>query len=151
VPRTLAFLRRGDEVLLLRRSEDARILPRTYNGVGGHVEAGEDVHSAVAREIREETGLAARDLRLRGVLHVTENDAAVGVMVFVFTGEAEGEPSPVTGEGTPLWVSLSEIARLDVVPDLPAILARLWPGGEVGPFLAGSEPGAPGAMRFAAP
>ncbi len=45
-PRTLVFLIRGDEVLLIRRHAGARLFPGLFNGVGGHMERGEDVLSA---------------------------------------------------------------------------------------------------------
>ena len=37
-----------------------------YNGVGGHLERGEDVAACMVREIREETGLEVVSMRLRG-------------------------------------------------------------------------------------
>ena len=57
VPRTLAFIRNGDDVLMMRRRADSRIYPGRYNGVGGHLERDEDPLTGVRREIREETGL----------------------------------------------------------------------------------------------
>ena len=57
VPRVLCFVTHGDEVLLLRGAPDKRIWPDKYNGVGGHVETGEDILSGARREIYEETGL----------------------------------------------------------------------------------------------
>ena len=38
------------EVLLLRGAADKRLWANRYNGLGGHVEAGEDVLSAAKRE-----------------------------------------------------------------------------------------------------
>jgi 8-oxo-dGTP diphosphatase len=59
IPRCLIFLQRADEVLLFKGSPDKRLWPGRYNGVGGHIERGEDVLSAARRELLEETGLAA--------------------------------------------------------------------------------------------
>ena len=64
IPRTLCFITYGDEVLLLRGGPHKRLWAGRYNGVGGHIEAGEDVHAATLREIDEETGLTVHDLRL---------------------------------------------------------------------------------------
>ena len=46
-------------LLLQERDEHAPIDPDRWGLVGGHVEEGEDVETAVHRELAEETGLAA--------------------------------------------------------------------------------------------
>src|SRR5438128_3846443 len=59
----------GTQVLMIqrnRRPEDAHF--GKYNGLGGKLEAGEDVVAGMRREIREEAGLECDTLRLRGTL-----------------------------------------------------------------------------------
>ncbi|MCH7664271.1 MAG: NUDIX domain-containing protein, partial [Chloroflexi bacterium] len=50
IPRVLIFITRGDEVLLLKGAPDKNLWANLYNGVGGHIERGEDVLSAARRE-----------------------------------------------------------------------------------------------------
>jgi len=50
IPRTAIFLRRGDLVLLLKGAPTKRLWANKYNGLGGHLERGEDVLSAAKRE-----------------------------------------------------------------------------------------------------
>lgn len=52
-----AFLRNGDDILLLRRSPDDAHRPGQYDLPGGGMDPGEDVYATAEREIREETGL----------------------------------------------------------------------------------------------
>jgi 8-oxo-dGTP diphosphatase len=129
VLRTLVFLRRRGQVLLMRRPLTATILPGSYNGVGGHVDPGEDIVSSALREVREETGLVLRRLCPVGVIHVTEAEQPSGVLVFVLAGEVPDSTSQLTpsDEGELLWVDLESIASLPVVPDVPAIVSRIWP------------------------
>ncbi|MFJ4921448.1 trifunctional class I SAM-dependent methyltransferase/NUDIX hydrolase/VOC family protein [Streptomyces sp. NPDC088725] len=63
------ILRRGDEVLLARRAGTG-YADGLLNGPSGHVEAGEDVRTAVIREAYEEIGveLAPDDLRVALVM-----------------------------------------------------------------------------------
>ncbi len=128
IPRTLIFLRRGQEVLLLRGAEGKRLWAGRYNGVGGHIEAGESPLESARRELREETGLEA-DLALRAVIHVTFPHPP-GVMLFVFVGEAppDAHPRP-SAEGEPVWVAPSDWAHLPLVDDLPWLLPRILEPG----------------------
>jgi len=85
---TLCFVLAGSkgEVLLSRAAPDRDRFPGLWNGVGGHVEPGEDVRAAALRELREETGLAPERIELRAVIH---ESALLGRahLLFVFRAE----------------------------------------------------------------
>ena len=144
VPRTLGFVLDGDEVLLIRRSMQRRIFPGKINGLGGHVEAGEDVRAAAEREIVEEAGIGVRDLWLAGVVNVDGNLGQAelldsgqmpGVMLFVFTAAASSRAVKASVEGELLWVPLSEVSHLDWVDGDPRMLLSALEAREKGrPF-----------------
>ena len=138
VPRTLCFITHGDDLLLLRGAPDKRIWPNQYNGVGGHVEPGEDVRAAARREIREETGLSVRDLQLRGVINIpVDGQRNTGILVFLFTATAPTREVRPSDEGTLEWVARNRLAELDLVEDLPTLLPRvLAMGPDDPPFFA---------------
>jgi 8-oxo-dGTP diphosphatase len=125
VPRTLCFVRHGDDVLLLKGAPHKRIWAGRYNGLGGHVEAGEDVLGATLREVREEAGLDVHDVRLAAVVHADGGDAQLGVLFFVFTARADVKDVIASPEGTLEWVSLSALPVATMAPDLPVILPRV--------------------------
>jgi len=125
VPRTLIFLTCEDRVLLLKGAENKRLWAGLYNGVGGHIEQGEDIFSAAKRELFEETGLISPNLWLCGVVTV-DTQTNPGVGIFIFIGEcAEGEPVLST-EGTLEWVERSNIKSIPLVADLPVLIPKIF-------------------------
>ena len=124
IPRTAVFLRRGDSYLLLKGAPTKRLWANLYNGLGGHVEKGDDVLSAAKRELLEETSLTA-DLWLCGTAIVNAGDAQTGICLFFFTGElTDGEARP-TEEGTAEWINYDALAEIPIVEDLPVLLAKI--------------------------
>jgi 8-oxo-dGTP diphosphatase len=122
IPRTAIFLRRGGSYLLLKGAPTKRLWANKYNGLGGHVERGEDTLSAAKRELLEETGLSA-DLWLCGTLIVDAGEAGIGL--YIFSGECkEGEPKP-SKEGLAEWIESRKLEELPVVEDLPMLLGRI--------------------------
>ena len=124
VPRTLIFLIRQDQVLLIKGAPTKRLWANRYNGLGGHIEQGEDVLTAAQRELYEETGLNAPDLRLCGVITI-DTGQETGIGIYVLRGEiVHGELRP-SAEGTLEWVNCQEILALPLVEDLPHLLPRV--------------------------
>jgi 8-oxo-dGTP diphosphatase len=121
---TVAFVRAGSRVLLMRHPPGSDRFAGRWNGIGGHVEAGEGLRAAARRELFEETGLDIPGLRLRGVVHET---GLVGhaYVVFFFVGEvATPRLSPAPGVEL-AWHELARVRELPLVDDLHELLEAL--------------------------
>lgn len=141
IPRTLIFLTSinpttgREEILLLKGAPNKRLWANQYNGLGGHIEANEDVQSAARRELAEEAGLQVNALQLRGVININtgrdENGLRPGVMIFVFTGRSDERKIQSTAEGIPEWIPADEISQHPLVDDLYKVIPRALAEGDM--------------------
>jgi 8-oxo-dGTP diphosphatase len=110
----------GREVLMVHRNRRPGDAHRgKYNGLGGKLDAGEDVVAGMRREIREEAGLECTSLRLRGTISwpgFGKHGEDWFGFVFVIDGWT-GTPLAENPEGTLAWVARERVL------DLP-----LWEG-----------------------
>jgi 8-oxo-dGTP diphosphatase len=129
IPRVLVFVYHGEDVLLIKGAPDKRLWANRYNGLGGHVEAGEEVAHAARREVWEEAGLEVDDLRLRGVVHIdlgTPHAApAAGILMFVFCASSRTRETRASAEGSLHWLSPDALEEVDLVKDIPVLLQRI--------------------------
>jgi 8-oxo-dGTP diphosphatase len=136
IPRVLVFITHQDHVLLIKGAPTKRLWANKYNGVGGHVERGEDVYSAAVREIKEETGLEASNLRLRGVITI-DTGQPIGIGMFVFTGIASGWETIPSSEGMLEWIPFDRVLELNLVEDLPTLLPKVLSAVDASPLFFG--------------
>ena len=119
---TLGYVLSPDrsQVLLIHRNArpDDQHLGK-YNGLGGKLEADEDVVAGMRREIHEEAGIACDELQLRGTISWPgfgkQGEDWLGFL-FLITAYS-GTPYESNAEGTLEWVPVDRIL------DLP-----LWDG-----------------------
>jgi len=124
IPRTLIFLTCEDRILLIKGAPHKRLWANLYNGIGGHVERGEDLLTAAKRELREETGLSDIELWLCGTITIDTNDNP-GIGIFVYRGECMVEDLQESIEGTLAWILLNQVFSLPLVEDLYQLLPKV--------------------------
>jgi 8-oxo-dGTP diphosphatase len=124
IPRVLIFIFDGDKVLLIKGSPNKRIWANKYNGIGGHVENGENILHAAERELYEESGLSEIPLNLCGTIAVNTS-SPTGILLFVFQGNYNGQAITESKEGKLEWVTIAEIDALSLVEDIPNILPKV--------------------------
>jgi 8-oxo-dGTP diphosphatase len=105
----------GRQVLLIhrdRRPDDSHF--GKYNGLGGKVDAGEDVVACIRREIREEAGLECDALLLRGTVSWPGfGKGGEDWFGFIFRIDRwHGTPLTQNAEGTLAWVAVERVLEL---------------------------------------
>lgn len=105
----------GKQVLLIHRNarpEDAHF--GKYNGLGGKLEAGEDIVSGMRREIREEAGIECASLELRGTISWPGfGKGGEDWFGFIFLIDAwTGAPTLDNPEGTLTWIEVAKMLEL---------------------------------------
>ncbi len=121
IPRVLAFIEKDDEVLLIERAKKEAFAYKKLNGIGGHIEKGEDPLTAIRREVKEESGLEIPDFTLRVVIFI-DVESNEGVCVFVYSALYTGGEVHSSKEGKLTWAKRSAISQMHVIKDVPFIL-----------------------------
>lgn len=122
-----AFLRRAGRILLVRRSGRVGTYRGRWSAISGYLEDSTPLDQAL-REVREETGLAEGELRLRAScapLEVPAPEIETCWVVHPFLFDVIGAPEVrLDWENTePRWVKPGEVAALQTVPRLAEALA----------------------------
>ncbi len=123
IPRTLNFITHGDDILMIKGAPNKKLWANKYNGVGGHVEAREDIASSAKREILEETGLTVTNPELCGVVNISTGEQQ-GIVMFVFRAAAATREVIASDEGGLEWIPIADIASYPLVEDLQTIVPK---------------------------
>lgn len=114
---SLCMIYSGDRLLLQNRVKTDW---RGYCFPGGHVEPGESIVDSVIREMKEETGLTVRSLRLCGIKQFPIDGGRY--LVFFFKTDAFEGALSSSEEGAVEWICRKELTNLNLVGDFMQML-----------------------------
>ena len=114
---TLGYILSPDQQQVLMIHRNARAADQhfgKYNGLGGKLEAGEDVVSGMTREIEEEAGIVCERMRLRGTINWRGfGKNGEDWFGFIFLIESfSGTPHGGNHEGALEWVARAQLMQL---------------------------------------
>lgn len=114
-------MRDGRILLVKRGKEPAKGL---WSVPGGRLEHGEYIADAVAREVKEETGLDVAVGELLGVFEVV-GDTHYVILDHIATVRGEERLRPASDAEEVRWVKLQDVPKLDCTPRFEEAL-RGW-------------------------
>lgn len=125
IRRSLVFLFDSDSVLLIKGAPDKRLWAGKYNGIGGHIEEGEETLIGTNRELFEETGIEGVRLDLNGTIAIDTGNPP-GILIAVFSGDYDKSADLHSShEGCLEWYELKDVPNLPVVEDIPVLLEQV--------------------------
>ena len=122
IPRTLVFVRYKGKYIFIEKDFNNSFIDGSINGVGGHMEMGEDPFSSARREVFEETGLSLTNLELIAILF-SDTTKNPGIIVFIFRAESMGEKIIESEEGKIIISKKEEIiSKKGLMKDIPFLM-----------------------------
>jgi ADP-ribose pyrophosphatase YjhB (NUDIX family) len=123
------FLESGNEILILRRSQQVGSYQGRWAGVSGYIETTADEQALT--EIAEETSLSPEDLELiRRGEPLTIEDEKLGVKwivhPYLFHIKDRGKIRIDWEHKETKWIAPQDIAKFETVPRLAETLARVY-------------------------
>lgn len=110
------------EVLLIKRSETEDVLPGVWDIPGGTLEDGEDPKEGATREVKEETNLEVKNLRLFYYTSNVDQEKNKQFVRLIFAGECVSSDIRLNPEDHDeyRWVSPDNIPKdIDIIYFLP--------------------------------
>lgn len=108
-PATRALVKKGSKFLILTKSSKEDVTPNTYDLPGGRFEFGENPEEAIVREVKEETGL---DVKVVKLINATAPIVKEKLQLFVATflcKHISGELKLSSEHESAKWMSAQQI------------------------------------------
>ena len=102
-----------NEVLFLERSFEP--MKDMFTGVGGKTKFDEDINMSCLREINEETGLNAKNLKLKGIIKTILSGHDSSWILFIYTSSEFYGKQIVCPEGELQWIRINDIYKLNLI------------------------------------
>jgi len=111
---SLCYIEKDGSYLMLHRTKkEIDENAGKWIGVGGGFEEGESPDECAAREIKEETGLAVRSLRYRGIVTFVSDEWGTEYMHLFTSNDFDGKLIDCD-EGELKWICKSDIYSLEL-------------------------------------
>jgi len=121
-----AFLRNGQRILILKRSEKVGSYKGRWAGISGFIEENETPLEAARREVLEETRIKEIDFIKQGqAISVLDEEREINWIVHPFLFNTKEQPQLDWEHETFKWILPTEITNYKTVPGLKESLEKV--------------------------
>ena len=125
------FVKRGDKILLLKRSDKVGTYKGKWNAVAGYIDEFKSIKEKILEELEEEIGISENDISSIKIGQpyefVDEKINKKWIVVPALVELADDVSIKLNWEHVEYrWVKREEIKSYDVVPNLEESLNRVW-------------------------
>jgi 8-oxo-dGTP diphosphatase len=114
---------KNGKILFLKRANDP--MKGMYTGVGGKTLFAEDINFSCRREIKEETGLEVKEIKLKGVLKTILEGKNSSWILFVYVANDFTGKVIDCDEGQLEWKTKKEVLSLNLIGFIRRILPNI--------------------------
>ena len=112
---TLVYLKQNGKTLMLHRvKKEQDFHEGKWNGLGGKLDPGETPEECAIREVKEESGLDLKALKLRGIITFPLFDQVDDWYVYLFTGTEFSGDLIDSPEGDLKWIDNDKLLDLNL-------------------------------------
>ena len=112
---TLVYLKQKGKTLMLHRvKKEQDFHEGKWNGLGGKLDPGETPEACAIREVKEESGLDLKALKLRGIITFPLFDQVDDWYVYLFTGTEFSGDLIDSPEGDLEWIDNDKLLDLNL-------------------------------------
>lgn len=112
---TLCYIEKDGAYLMMHRVKKKNDMNKDkYVGIGGKLEENETPLDCAIREIKEETGLTAKNLLYRGIVTFVSNIYGTEKMHLFTTNDFDGNIKQDCQEGDLVWIKKQDVYSLPI-------------------------------------
>ena len=121
------FIRKDGKYLLMKRSIDKIAAPGKIHPFGGKLDQDENPYRGAIREVKEETGIDIKNLKLEAVVFeiINEKDSPVNWLIFYFSADYDKGEIIETEEGEVVLLTKEQIKSSDLLPSVKNIIVNI--------------------------
>lgn len=110
------FVKKDEKYLMLHRGKHRRIMPDVWMAPGGHLEFNEGLFECARREIKEETGLSIKNIKVKAIGTAYLEDLNQELFFHFLTADYQkGKLKQNQEDGELVWLKPEEIAKLSTL------------------------------------